>query len=203
MAYGNTGTPSSLPDTAPVHRGTLSVAALRPIDGARPVDSGLRRDQGVPVLGGFSQKKKTPEDDLGGKRKAVSFWVCRVKTVGLIVQGTQPVKLGRMGFGGESIRYQPLVGWIKTGTPTDQSLDCRSSGSRRLVQGSRICSTPGTSLHPDRNSRRCVRLFAESDHPSDHVGETIGIPFTSLTIPSVLYPEGLRFPGVRLGWFAH
>ena len=45
--------------------------------------------------------------------------------------------------------------------------------------------------------------FAESVHPSDHVGETIGIPFTSLTIPSVLYPEGLRFPGVRLGWFTH
>jgi len=30
------------------------------------------------------------------------------------------------------------------------------------------------------------------------VGETFGIPFTSLTIPSVLHPEGLRFPGVLL-----
>jgi len=39
----------------------------------------------------------------------------------------------------------------------------------------------------------------ESVHPSDHVGETFGIPSTSLTIPSVLHPEGLRFPGVLLG----
>jgi hypothetical protein len=35
------------------------------------------------------------------------------------------------------------------------------------------------------------------------VGETFGIPSISLTIPSVLHPEGLRFPGVLLGWFAH
>ena len=45
--------------------------------------------------------------------------------------------------------------------------------------------------------------FAEFVHPSDHVGETFGIPFTSLTILSVLHPEGLRFPGVLLGWFTH
>ena len=68
---------------------------------------------------------------------------------------------------------------------------------------SRICPSPGASLHPDRSSRRCVRLFAESVHLSDHVGESFGIPSTSLTIPSVLHPEGLRFPGVLLGWFAH
>jgi len=45
--------------------------------------------------------------------------------------------------------------------------------------------------------------FAEFVHPSDHVGETFGIPFTSLTILSVLHPKGFRFLGVRLGWFAH
>ena len=33
-------------------------------------------------------KQETPKDDLGGKRKAVFVAVCRVKTVGLIVQGT-------------------------------------------------------------------------------------------------------------------
>ena len=36
-------------------------------------------------------------------------------------------------------------------------------------------------------------FFAESVYPSDHVGETFGIPSTSLTIPSVLHAGGLRF----------
>jgi len=61
-----------------------------------------------------------------------------------------------------------------------------------------ITPSPGASLHPARSSRRCVRLSAESIHLSDHVGESFGIPSTSLTIPSVLHPEGLRFPGVLL-----
>jgi hypothetical protein len=68
---------------------------------------------------------------------------------------------------------------------------------------SRLTSSPGASLHPAWNRRRCIRLFAESVYPSDHVGESFGIPSASLTIPSVLHPEGLRFLGVRLGWFAH
>ena len=74
------------------------------------------------------------------------------------------------------------------------------SRSGRLVQA----QTPRASLHPARNSRRCVRLFAESFHPSDQVGDTFGIPFSTLAdISSVLHPEGLRFLGVLLGWFAH
>ncbi len=64
---------------------------------------------------------------------------------------------------------------------------------------SRTTPSPRASLHPDRSSRRCVWLFAESVYPSDHVGETFDIPSTSLTIPSVLHPEGLRFPGILLG----
>ncbi len=40
--------------------------------------------------------------------------------------------------------------------------------------------------------------------PFRPVDETFGIPETSLAhFPSVLHPEGLRFLGVLLGWFAH
>ena len=104
------------------------------------------------------------------------------------------MKLGPSGFGGESIRYQPIVGWRKTGTPCDPRASIavlRGLGdwSRR----SRITPSPGASLHPARSSRRCVRLFAESVHPSDYVGETFGIPFANQAdFPSVLHPEGLR-----------
>jgi hypothetical protein len=36
------------------------------------------------------------------------------------------------------------------------------------------------------------------------VDEPFGIPIASLAdFPSVLHPEGLRFSGVLLGWFAH
>ena len=140
----------------------------------------------------------------GGNGKPFFGGYAGLRQLGLLFKAPQPVTLGLTGFGGESIRYQPMVGWKKTGTPGHVRASIavlRGLGdwSRR----SRICPSPGTSLHPDRSSRRSVRLFAESVQPSDHVGETFGIPSTSLTIPSVLYPEGLRFPGVLLGWFAH
>ena len=45
---------------------------------------------------------------------------------------------------------------------------------------------PRASLHPARNSRRCVRLFADSDHPSDqwtspsaYPRQPGGLPFSS------------------------
>ena len=149
-------------------------------------------------------KQEPPKDDLGGKRKAVFVAVCRVKAVGQTVQGIPTGDFGLSGFGGASIRYQPMVGWRKIMTP------CNVRACISVLRGlgdwsrrSRICPSPGASLHPDRSSRRCVRLFAESVQLSDHVGETFGIPSTSLTIPSVLHPEGLRFPGVLLGCFAH
>ena len=44
-------------------------------------------DQGVRVLGGSSPKREPPEDDLGGKRKAVFFGVCWVKSVEQTVPG--------------------------------------------------------------------------------------------------------------------
>src|SRR5208337_1142574 len=158
----------------------------------------------VVATGSSSPNKNPPRITSGGKRKAVFWGVCRVKAVGQTVQGTPTGDFGLTGFGGESIRYQPMVGWSKIMTPCNvrawiSVLRGLGDWSRR----SRICPSPGASLHPDRSSRRCVRLFAESDQPSDHVGETFGIPFTSLTVPSVLHPEGLRFPGVLLGCFAH
>jgi len=149
-------------------------------------------------------KQEPPKDHLGGKRKAVFCGYAGSRWLGRPFKASQPVTLGLSGFGGESIRYQPMVGWSKIMTPCNvrawiSVLRGLGDWSRR----SRICPSPGASLHPDRSSRRCVRLFAESDQPSDHVGVAFGIPFTSLTIPSVLHPEGLRFPGVLLGCFAH
>jgi hypothetical protein len=39
-----------------------------------------------------------------------------------------------------------------------------------------VTSAPGASLHPARNTRRCIRLCVGSANPSDHVGETVGMP---------------------------
>jgi hypothetical protein len=98
-------------------------------------------------------------------------------------------------------------------SPADVALDADHDAWRRGSLGyrffevwehsprrSRFTMPPGASLHPARNCRRCIRLFGKSDHPSDHVGVTFGIPFANLTdFPSVLHPEGLRFLGVLLG----
>ena len=128
------------------------------------------------------------------------------RQLGSPFKASQPMTLGLSGFGGVSICFQPVIGWSE-----DQDAWRRESLHRRFIEvrevpprRSRITPSPGASLHPARNSRRCVRLFANSDHPSDHVGETFGIPFANLAdFPSVLHPEGLRFLGVLLGWFAH
>ena len=149
-------------------------------------------------------KQETPKDNLGGQTESRFLWVCRVKLVGQTVQGTPTDDSGLSGFGGVSIHYQPMVDWKKTGTPChERACIAVYRGLGDWSRRSRITPSPGASLHPARCSRRCVWLFAESDHPSDHVGETFGTPSTSLTIPSVLHPEGLRFPGVLLGWFTH
>ena len=64
-----------------------------------------------------AHKRKTPEDDLGGKRKGRFLKVCRVKTVGLIAQGTPTGKVWSCGL---RRRIDPLPadrGLEKTGTP--------------------------------------------------------------------------------------
>src|SRR5271157_2693992 len=158
----------------------------------------------VVATGGSCPNKYPPRMTSGGNGKPFFSGYAGSSRLGRPFKASQPVTLGLTGFGGESIRYQPMVGWSKIMTPCNvrawiSVLRGLGDWSRR----SRICPSPGASLHPDRSSRRCVRLFAESDQPSDHVGETFGIPFTRLTIPSVLHPEGLQFPGVLLGCFAH
>src|SRR5271157_1860462 len=141
---------------------------------------------------------------MGGKRKAVFWGYAGSRQLGRPFKAPQPVTLVlRASAAHRSFASQ----WWAGRRPG--RLVMREPASpffRGLGDWSRRKSTspsPGASLHPARSSRRCVRLFAESVHPSDHVGESFGIPFTSLTIPSVLHPEGLRFPGVLLGWFAH
>src|SRR5262249_9763587 len=79
---------------------------------------------------------------------------------------------------------QPLTPWdVRACLPFLRGLgDCS-----RLRQ---TTTSPGASLHPARSLRRCIRLFAKPDHPSDHVGETLGIPWTtSPDLPSVLHPK--------------
>ena len=158
----------------------------------------------VVATGGSSPNKNPPRMTSGGNGKPFFVGYAGSRRLGRPFKAPQPVTLGLTGFGGESIRCQPMVGWKKTGTPChERACIAVFRGLGDWSRRSRICPSPGASLHPARSSRRCVRLFAESDHPSDHVGETFGIPSTSLTIPSVLHPEGLRFPGVLLGCFTH
>ncbi len=135
----------------------------------------------------------------GGNGKSF-LWVCQVKTVGLIVQGTQPVKLGPSGFGGKSIRYQPMVGRKKTGTPSDVRASVAVFEVQEIGSGAQ------------ESVRRPKHLFIRTEVAGIAYGSLLN-PFTlqtmwarrsaylfaSLTIPSVLDPEGLRFPGVLPG----
>jgi len=96
----------------------------------------------------------------GGNGKPFLWGYAGSSKLGSPFKASQLVKLGLSGNGGESIRYQPIIGWKKTGTPRHVRASIavlRGLGdwSRR----SRICPSPGTSLHPDRSSRRSVRLF--------------------------------------------
>ena len=114
----------------------------------------------------------------GGNGKPFFGGYAGSRQLGRPFKAPQPVTLGLSGFGGASIRFQPMVGWKKTMTPCDvRACIAVFRGLGDWSRRSRICPSPGASLHPARSSRRCVRLFAESVHPSDHVGETFGIPF--------------------------
>src|SRR5208337_3245902 len=93
------------------------------------------------------------------------------------------------------------MGWNNTMTPGD-ARTCFAVPYKVWEvppKRSRITLSPGASLHPARITRRCVRLFAESDHPSDHVGETFNIPSTSLATPSVLLPREFRLESGKAG----
>src|SRR5271166_2194462 len=149
-------------------------------------------------------KQEPPKDSLGGKRKAVFWGYVGSRQLGRPFKAPQPATLVlRASAAHRSVASQWWAGRrpgrLLMREPASPFFRGLGDWSRR----SRITPSPGASLHPARSSRRCVWLFAESVYPSDHVGETFGIPSTSLTIPSVLHPEGLRFPGVLLGYFTH
>ena len=61
------------------------------------------------------------------------------------------------------------------------------------------------SISSSRSKSSALRsALDEFRTPSRPVDETLGIPFASpADFPPVLHPEGLRFPGVLLGWLAH
>src|SRR5271157_3189319 len=80
-------------------------------------------------------KQEPPKDNLGGQTESRFCGVCRVKVVGQTVQGTPTGDFGLTGFGGETIRCQPMVGWKKTGTPChERACIAVFSRSGRMVQ---------------------------------------------------------------------
>jgi len=76
------------------------------------------------------------------------------------------VTLGLSGFGGASIRYQPMVDWKKTGTPRHKSLH------RRFFEVWEI--GPGA----NQPAHRPERLFIQP--------EVVGVAFGSLLNQSTL-----------------
>jgi hypothetical protein len=97
------------------------------------------------------------------------FWgACRVRRLGLSFKTSQRITFGIPGFGGASVLLQPGRGWRKSVTPGEVGpriarFEVWEVPSRR----SRMTSSPGASLRPARSRRRCIRLFAESDRPSN------------------------------------
>ena len=53
----------------------------------------------------------------GGNGKPFFWGYAGSRQLGSPFEASQPMTLGLSGFGGESIRYQPIVGWKKTVTP--------------------------------------------------------------------------------------
>ncbi len=66
----------------------------------------------------------------------------------------------------------------------------RSANARSISSSSQKCSALPLAL----------RYYRSPFRPVD---EALGIPSTSLTTPSLLYPRRSWFLGVRLGYFAH
>ena len=132
--------------------------------------------------------------------------VCRVKAGGKTVPGIPSGDSWSFG-----LRRRIGLSPAKDGIEGIRDALRRDSLLRRVFEvrevpprRSTINSSPGASLHPAGIPRRCVRLFAKPRPPSRPVGETSGIPIANLAdFPSVLHPEGLRFLGVQLSWFAH
>jgi hypothetical protein len=114
-------------------------------------------------------KQKTPEADLGGKRRGrFCGGMPGQGRLGSPFQASQPMTLGLSGFGGESIRYQPMVGWKKTGTPCDvRAWSTVLSRSGRLVQaqGDHFIARSISSSSPKYPA--LPSAFAKTVHPSD------------------------------------
>jgi hypothetical protein len=116
-----------------------------------------------------------PRITSGGNGKPF-FGGCRVKIVGLIIQGIPTDDTWSFGLRRRFALAPTSFGLEDRDVWRLDSLqrlffEVWECPPRRL----RVTSSPGASLHPVRN-RRCIRLIAESVYPSDHVGESFGTP---------------------------
>ncbi len=113
--------------------------------------------------------------------------------------------LGLLGVGGASIDLQPLIGRRMTITPSNVRAclaGLRGPGGSSEAIGNQPFAR---SISSSRSKSSAPRTALGQDRlPSRPVGETFGIPLASpADFPPVLHPEGLRLPGVLLGWLAH
>ena len=128
----------------------------------------------VVAMGGSSPKKKPPRMTSGGNGKPFLWGYAGSRWLGRPFKASQPVTLGLSGFGGESIRYQPTVGWKKTRTPCD----VRSS----------IAVFEVWEIGPGANqpAHRPEHLFIQP--------EVVGVAFGSLLNQSTLQTMWARHP---------
>src|SRR6516165_1924712 len=130
--------------------------------------------------------------------------VCRVRGAWLTAQGSPTGKAWSSGrrrrIGRFPAAHKPEKG---DDALTYVSLARRSSKSGRFLRGDQNdpVARSISSSSPRSSALRSAHEFLTPFRP---VGQTIGILFASpVDFPPVLHPEGLRFPGVLLGWLAH
>ena len=140
-----------------------------------------------------------------GETEGRFSWLCRVKAVGLAVEGIPTDDARLLGIGGASLDFQPIITQRRTTPPKDvRAWLARLRGPGGSSEALRNVSF-ARSISSSSPRFSALRSALDQDRsPFRPVDETFGIPFASpANLPSVLHPEGLRFLGVLLGWLAH
>jgi hypothetical protein len=148
--------------------------------------------------------RKPPRMTSGATTSRLVRRVCRVEAAWLTAQGS-PDREGLVFWA--SAAHRSISSRSQAGEHHDAltyvSLARRSSRSGRFLRGDQNdpVARSISSSSPRSSALRSAHEFLTPFRP---VGQTIGILFASpVDFPPVLHPEGLRFPGVLLGWLAH